>query len=141
MRPNFLELGWRTAIGAPVEAAPVIAARTAEAAAPVEAVATTHVRGDALELVEADVLSAITSVGTSITAARTSVRDMRAQLEAVRGQTDTLAGAAREAAEATTGLADKTGALSLPPPRSRRRWRKRRTSWTTPANAASRPGP
>ncbi|MGU3540699.1 methyl-accepting chemotaxis protein [Methylobacterium sp. A54F] len=65
-----------------------------------------------LEVIEADVLAAITGVGASIGRARSEVVDMQAGLAAIRAQMTDLTVAAESAAAATAGLAERTGGLS-----------------------------
>ncbi|MGU3541334.1 hypothetical protein ACLBXP_26070, partial [Methylobacterium sp. A54F] len=65
-----------------------------------------------LEVIEADVLAAITGVGASIGRARSEVVDMQAGLAAIRAQMTDLTVAAESAAAAPAGLAERTGGLS-----------------------------
>lgn len=94
--------------GRPTEVEAEIPRPAEKPAAPAPAPA----RDSGLDLVEADVLTAIGSVGASIAAARSGVGDVHVDLMAIRGETGALAEAARGASIATSDLAERTGGLS-----------------------------
>ena len=68
---------------------------------------------DILDAIEEDVSAAIGGVGASIAAARGEVVEMQAGLAGIRAQMRDLASAAESAASASTGLAERTGLLSV----------------------------
>jgi methyl-accepting chemotaxis protein len=67
---------------------------------------------EVLEVIEADVLSAIKSVSSSIGLARREVVNMQAGFAAIREQMADLTLTAESSAAATAGLAERTGGLS-----------------------------
>ncbi|WP_206659492.1 methyl-accepting chemotaxis protein [Hansschlegelia zhihuaiae] len=109
MRANFLDISWLRS-GKESAATSFVAPPANDVAPPAPASPQAR-RGEGLDLIEADVLSAISSVGGSITASRAGAVDMRQGLAAIRGQTGALADAAREACAATAELVERTGGL------------------------------
>ncbi|WP_165937750.1 methyl-accepting chemotaxis protein [Methylobacterium segetis] len=67
---------------------------------------------EVLDVIEADVLTAIGGVGQSIATARSEVEQMQAGLASIRAQMAALAHAAEAAAGASSGLTETTGRLS-----------------------------
>lgn len=98
-------------------AAPLVAPETAPAVVSAEPAAAARAPAapsgpDALELIEADVSSAIEKVGASIATARSETADMQAGIAEIRAQTAELAETSRAAAQATDGFARGAEALA-----------------------------